>query len=65
MGDRRTSDMDEVLKRQRGAHHMMRPEPVALRRDRIERAIRLLNDNSDALCQAMAEDFGNRSPYQS
>ena len=65
MAEQRTSDMDEVLRRQRAAHLMMRPEPIALRRDRIERAIRLLKDNSDALCQAMSEDFGNRSNYQS
>ena len=65
MADDRTSEMEAVLKRQRAAHHQMRPEPMALRRDRIERAIKLLNDNADELCGVMAEDFGRRSPYQS
>ncbi len=60
-----TTEMTGMLQRQRAAHHMMRPEPMALRKDRIERAIRLLRDHSDALCQAMGEDFGNRSAYQS
>ncbi len=65
MADDRTNEMEAVLKRQRAAHHQMRPEPMALRRDRIERAIKLLTDHADRLCTAMAEDFGSRSPYQS
>ncbi len=65
MAHDQTSEMEAVLKRQRAAHHQMRPEPMALRRDRIERAIKLLNDNADELCGVMAEDFGSRSPYQS
>ena len=65
MADDRKSDMEAILKRQRAAHNQMRPEPMALRTDRIERAIKLLNDNADDLCTVMAEDFGNRSPHQS
>ena len=65
MADDRTSDMTGVLHRQRAAHEQARPEPLAARRDRIERAMRLLKDNAEDLCKAMSADFGNRSPQQS
>ncbi len=65
MADDRKSEMEAVLRQQRAAHHAMRPEPMALRKDRIERAIKLLKDNSDELCKAMSADFGSRSPHQS
>jgi coniferyl-aldehyde dehydrogenase len=57
--------MEAVLRKQRSAHHQMRPEPMNLRRDRIERAITLLKKHGDDLCKVMAADFGNRSPLQS
>ncbi|KWV96463.1 aldehyde dehydrogenase [Erythrobacter sp. AP23] len=57
--------MEAVLRKQRAAHHQMRPEPMALRKDRIERAMKLLKDHGDDLCKVMAADFGNRSPHQS
>ena len=62
--DRRAA-MEAVLRKQRSAHHQMRPEPMNLRRDRIERAITLLKKHGDDLCKVMAADFGNRSPLQS
>ncbi|MGX7926133.1 coniferyl aldehyde dehydrogenase [Tsuneonella sp. HG094] len=58
-------DLDELLKTQRDAFTMSRPEPLEARRDRIERAIALLRDNADELCRAMSADFGNRSIQQS
>lgn len=65
MADDRKTDMEAVLRKQRAAHHQMRPEPLALRKDRIQRAMKLLTDHADDLCKVMAADFGNRSPHQS
>ncbi|UVI38964.1 coniferyl aldehyde dehydrogenase [Qipengyuania spongiae] len=65
MADDGTSAMEAVLRDQRTAHEAMRPEPMGLRKNRIERAIRLLKENADELCAAMSADFGNRSPRQS
>lgn len=65
MADDRKTEMEAVLRKQRAAHHQMRPEPMALRKDRIERAMKLLTDHADDLCKVMAADFGNRSPHQS
>ena len=65
MADDRKTEMEAVLRKQRAAHHQMRPEPMALRKDRIQRAMKLLTDHADDLCKVMAADFGNRSPHQS
>lgn len=65
MADNRKSEMEAVLRKQRAAHHQMRPEPMALRKDRIQRGMKLLRDHGGDLCKAMALDFGNRSPHQS
>ncbi|MGB3739640.1 MAG: coniferyl aldehyde dehydrogenase [Pontixanthobacter sp.] len=65
MADPRTDDMETLLKLQRDAFTTARPEPLEIRRDRIERAIKLLVENGEALCEAMNEDFGNRSRDQS
>ncbi|MEC9110078.1 MAG: coniferyl aldehyde dehydrogenase [Pseudomonadota bacterium] len=65
MADDRKSEMEAVLRKQRAAHNQMRPEPMALRKDRIQRAMKLLTDHAEDLCKVMAADFGNRSPHQS
>ena len=65
MADDRKSEMEAVLSKQRAAHNQMRPEPMALRKDRIQRAMKLLTDHAEDLCKVMAADFGNRSPHQS
>lgn len=65
MADDRKAEMEAVLRRQRAAHHQMRPEPMALRRDRIERAIKLLKTHGGDLSKTMSADFGSRSPHQS
>ena len=54
-----------ALDMQRRAFTEARPEALAVRRDRIERTIALLQENADALCDAMNADFGTRSPLQS
>ena len=65
MAGDRTKAMEDVLKRQRAAHEADRPEPMNARKDRVQRAIALLKENSEALCAAMSADFGNRSYSQS
>ena len=65
MADDRKPDLEALLKAQRAAFTASRPEPLAVRRNRIERAMALLKDNADALCKAMSADFGSRSIQQS
>ena len=60
-----TDDLDTILDTQRRAFTASRPEPLDARRDRIRRVIALLVDHADELCDAMSEDFGNRSREQS
>ncbi len=59
------TELTALLKKQRDAFTAARPEPLDLRRDRIERAMALLKDNADELCRAMSADFGSRSVQQS
>lgn len=61
----RKDEMEAILKAQREAFTAARPEGMSVRKDRINRAISLLVDHGEALCKAMNEDFGNRSPDQS
>ncbi|MXP28571.1 aldehyde dehydrogenase family protein [Porphyrobacter algicida] len=65
MAEDRKAEMEAVLRKQGDAHRAMRPEPISLRRNRIERAMKLLSENGDELCRAMSADFGSRSPHQS
>lgn len=58
-------EMETVLRKQRAAHNRMRPEPMDLRKDRVQRAMKLLKDHGADLCKVMSADFGNRSPHQS
>lgn len=55
------TSMQGILQRQREAFTAARPEPLAVRRDRLKRLKALLIDNGEALCAAMSADFGNRS----
>ena len=50
-----------VLQRQRRAFVEAGPPDVALRRNRIDRLLALVLDNTDAFVDAMAADFGTRS----
>ena len=60
-----SSTMQEVLDRQRAAFTAARPEPVSVRRDRLERLIALSRERGEALAKAMSADFGHRSVQQS
>jgi len=53
--------MQDVLARQQAAFLADGPPPVALRIDRIDRVIKLLLENRQALCEALAKDFSWRS----
>jgi len=55
------ASMQGILERQREAFLAARPEPLSVRRDRLNRLKALLIENGDALCAAMSADFGNRS----
>jgi len=65
MADDRRDELEQLLKLQRDAFTASRPETMALRKDRIKRAMTLLSDNAEALCKAMSADFGNRAMEQS
>ena len=56
--------MADVLNRQRTAFTAALPEAMAVRRDRIDRAIALLIDHKDAFAKAVSADFGHRSTEQ-
>lgn len=57
--------MQALLDRQKAAFVAARPEPLGVRRDRLERLADLALQNADALARAMSEDFGHRSHEQS
>ena len=57
--------MHAILERQRQAFAAELPVPLDARRDRLRRAIAMIADNADRLCDALSEDFGHRSREQS
>ena len=61
----KSSTMQDILDRQRSAFTAARPEPLAVRRDRLERLIALSREHGSALAKAMSADFGHRSIQQS
>lgn len=62
MSDTNTSSMKEILERQK-AGSIREPFPSAEQRiERLDKSIDLLLTHRDALCDAMRDDFGHRSP---
>jgi coniferyl-aldehyde dehydrogenase len=57
--------MRELLDAQRAAFMAELPVPLEARRDRLKRAIAMVSENADTLCDALSEDFGHRSREQS
>ncbi|GFG95032.1 aldehyde dehydrogenase family protein [Mycobacterium timonense] len=55
------ADLQAVLDRQRRSFVADGPPSAAVRRNRIDRLMALLLDNSDAFIDAMAADYGTRS----
>ncbi|MGL4541451.1 MAG: coniferyl aldehyde dehydrogenase [Polymorphobacter sp.] len=62
---REAQAMQDVLRRQQDSFHAELPVGAAVRRDRLNRGLKLLLENVDALVGAMSEDFGHRSKEQS
>ncbi|ODU19900.1 MAG: aldehyde dehydrogenase [Sphingomonas sp. SCN 67-18] len=54
-----------VLNRQRTAFQAELPVSIAVRKDRLKRAVALLVDHADAFAAALTDDFGHRSREQS
>jgi coniferyl-aldehyde dehydrogenase len=65
MADDRRDELEQLLQLQRDAFTASRPEPMAMRKDRIRRAMALLKEHAEPLCKAMSADFGSRSMEQS
>lgn len=65
MADDKREELERLLKLQRDAFTASRPETMAMRKDRIKRAMKLLEDHGEDFCKAMSADFGNRSHHQS
>ena len=65
MADDKRAELERLLTLQRSAFTASRPESMAMRKDRIKRAMALLKDHGENLCKAMSADFGNRSIHQS
>jgi coniferyl-aldehyde dehydrogenase len=59
--DERRVDLGAILDRQRRAFADDGPPGLALRRNRIDRLMALVLDNTDEFVDAMAADFGTRS----
>jgi coniferyl-aldehyde dehydrogenase len=59
--DQGESTLQAMLDRQRRAFLADGPPSVAVRRNRIDRLMALLLDNTDAFIEAMAADYGTRS----
>lgn len=64
MHDTDRATMLDLLARQRAAFEAARPEPLSVRRDRLDRLARMLIDNVDALAKATSADYGSRSEGQ-
>ena len=58
-------DLRSLLAAQRAAFMAEMPVSLAVRKDRMQRAIKLLVENGEALCAALSDDFGHRSREQS
>src|SRR3546814_12832731 len=59
-----TRRMSQVLAAQKASFTAAMPESLAVRTDRIDRAIALLVDNAEDFAKAVSEDFGHRSREQ-
>ncbi len=65
MHDTAKQDMQDILERQRAAYLAEGVVSDATRKDRLERAVNLLQQHQTRLVEAMAADFGHRSEHQS
>jgi coniferyl-aldehyde dehydrogenase len=56
--------LDRLYALQRDAFVRERFPPLAIRRNRVERVLRLVVEHQEALCAAVAQDFGHRSHHE-
>jgi coniferyl-aldehyde dehydrogenase len=59
-----TTGMQAILNKQRASFTAAMPEPLSVRRDRMDRAIAMLIDHKDDFAKAVSADFGHRSTQQ-
>ncbi|MGO1298480.1 MAG: coniferyl aldehyde dehydrogenase [Vibrio sp.] len=59
------SELHSTLHTMKKAHIDAGPADIATRKQRLTQSIKLIKENYAALCDAMSEDFGHRSHYQS
>ncbi len=65
MSEQGLDRMKAVLASQRQAFTLARPEPIAARKDRLNRIIAMMKDRGEDLARAISRDFGHRSHEQS
>ena len=58
-------DMESVLKLQKKLHIEEGPASIELRKDRLNRCIKMIKEYSDEIIDALQKDFGNRDPKSS
>ncbi|MDO5652813.1 MAG: coniferyl aldehyde dehydrogenase [Brachymonas sp.] len=56
--------LQSLLQEQRDAHQTDPMPSLDVRRDRLDRLYRLLEQNTDSFIRAISEDFGNRSAHE-
>ena len=59
------NELEKILSSMKRQQLRSGPASVELRKDRLQRCIKLIRDNHKAIASAMSEDFGHRSLYQS
>ncbi len=57
--------MESVLKLQKKLHIEEGPASIELRKDRLNRCIKMIKEYSDEIIDALQKDFGNRDPMMS
>jgi len=62
---RDTAAMQALLEKQRAAFTAELPVSVAARKDRLERAVKLVLEHKDGFVKALSDDFGHRSTEMS
>jgi coniferyl-aldehyde dehydrogenase len=62
---RDTAAMQALLEKQRAAFTAELPVSAALRKDRLQRAIKLVLEHKDGFVKALSDDFGHRSAEMS
>ncbi len=58
-------EMENILKLQKKLHIEEGPASIELRKDRLNRCIKMVKEYSDEIIEALQKDFGNRDPKSS